>query len=113
MGAGPPLARRALQLRVRAFPPELVKGWKYGMQVTEARGQNVGGTVGPRSSVVAGPSSESQANFFDDESAGRCQESGVDSLSGRGVWALCILEGGIGCGGAWACGDGAEGDERG
>ena len=28
-------------------------------------------------------------------------------------WALCIVESGIGCGRAWACGDGAEEDERG
>ena len=66
--------------------------------------------LGPRSWLGH---SESQAKFSDDERAGRCQESGVDSLSGRGGWALCILEGGIGWGGAWACGDGAEGDERG
>ena len=71
LGAGPPSTRRALQLRVRAFPPALVKGWKYGMQVTEGRAQNVGGTVGPRSSVVAGLSPESQARFSDDERAGR------------------------------------------
>ena len=86
MGAGPPSTRGALQLRVRAFPPELVKGWKYGMQVTEGRRQNVGGTVGPRSSVVAGPFRVAGQVF-------RRRESGqVPGVRSR----LVIGEGGLG-----------------
>ena len=48
--------------------------------------------LGPRSWLGH---SESQAKFSDDERAGRCQESGVDSLSGRGAGRYVYWKAGL------------------